>query len=562
MSFVTSWLSKKSIKTQLLTMAICSSLFLASLTVYAYFALGHIDHFADVFATEHLPISESNGRLNTAINGVPRYLWLSLAHENPAERNQYLIKVGEQLQTLQKNEVEFGQLVQKVDQESYALILKLNPHIKDLESLVNDVKLHLEKNNRANDELAKELMLAKMPQITKVISDGLTEIDNKESKERQIEIESADHETQTTQRTMIVISLVISMLLFGVNYSITTQLVQRLSHVTREVSQSTLQVSSASHQLSRSSEELSNLAQQQASSIEETSASLLEISGMIQSNTRNSENANQLAQSIQTVSDDTRRHMDDLANAMSEILESNQKIFQLVKIIEEIGEKTEIIDEIVFKTQLLSFNASVEAERAGEHGRGFAVVAQEVGNLAQMSGQAATDISSIVKRSIREAEKVAQENKGRVEYGENLAKSTNSKMKNVTDQLTEIVETTNMITTASREQADGITQISQAVESLNLATQTTSSTSEETASSSEELSSQADTLKNLVQVLTQIVTGHNVRKRTFIESESKSNVVQFAKPKKPTAPATMARNYKKASGGGDFGNPDDQWENL
>ncbi|RYZ87541.1 MAG: hypothetical protein EOP04_11470 [Proteobacteria bacterium] len=48
-----------------------------------------------------------------------------------------------------------------------------------------------------------------------------------------------------------------------------------------------------------------------------------------------------------------------------------------------------IINEIVFKTQLLSINASIEA---GQHGKGFAVPAGEVGNLAQMSGNAAKEI--------------------------------------------------------------------------------------------------------------------------------------------------------------------------
>jgi len=40
------------------------------------------------------------------------------------------------------------------------------------------------------------------------------------------------------------------------------------------------------------------------------------------------------------------------------------------------------MNDIVFQTKLLSFNASVEAARAGIHGKGFAVVADEVGNLA------------------------------------------------------------------------------------------------------------------------------------------------------------------------------------
>ena len=48
---------------------------------------------------------------------------------------------------------------------------------------------------------------------------------------------------------------------------------------------------------------------------------------------------------------------------MEEIKKSNEKIQEVVEIIQEIEEKTKAIDEIVFQTKLPSFNASVEAER-------------------------------------------------------------------------------------------------------------------------------------------------------------------------------------------------------
>lgn len=76
---------------------------------------------------------------------------------------------------------------------------------------------------------------------------------------------------------------------------------------------------------------------------------------------------------------------------------SNKKITEITKVISEVAAKTQVINEIVFKTKLLSFNASVEAARAGDQGRGFSVVAEEVGNLAKMSGDAAKEISNITE---------------------------------------------------------------------------------------------------------------------------------------------------------------------
>ena len=92
-----------------------------------------------------------------------------------------------------------------------------------------------------------------------------------------------------------------------------------------------------------------------------------------------------------------RLSMQDIENSINhmshQVGESNEQIENIVKIIGEISNKTAIINDIVFQTKLLSFNASVEAARAGEHGKGFAVVAEEVGNLAQMSGTAAKEFT-------------------------------------------------------------------------------------------------------------------------------------------------------------------------
>jgi methyl-accepting chemotaxis protein len=300
-------------------------------------------------------------------------------------------------------------------------------------------------------------------------------------------------------------SITLVALLFGFWYS--WGLSKSIIRVTDQVASASTQVSTASDQLSKTAESLSSASQEQASSIEETSASLTEISGMVESNVRSAESANEVAKEVVNMSEGTQRSMEELSGAMSSILDSNTKIENLVKVIEEIGEKTEVIDEIVFKTQLLSFNASVEAERAGEHGRGFSVVAQEVGNLAQMSGRAATEIAAIVKTSIKESVTVAQENKERVQRGEVIVNDSRHQISKVLQKINAILESTNRIVVASKEQAQGINQINQSVNNLNQVTQTTASNAQESASASHELSSQADSLLNLVEEMKLIVTG-------------------------------------------------------
>ncbi len=80
-----------------------------------------------------------------------------------------------------------------------------------------------------------------------------------------------------------------------------------------------------------------------------------------------------------------------------------------MKFINEIKNKTKLIDDIVFQTKLLSFNASVEASRAGEHGKGFSIVAEEVGKLATISGVVSKDIKDMLSDGINKIGKLVNE---------------------------------------------------------------------------------------------------------------------------------------------------------
>lgn len=66
------------------------------------------------------------------------------------------------------------------------------------------------------------------------------------------------------------------------------------------------------------------------------------------------------------------------------------------KAVDKINVLTESIMAISSQTSLLALNASIEAARAGEAGKGFAVVATEIGNLANQTSTAVTDINDIV----------------------------------------------------------------------------------------------------------------------------------------------------------------------
>lgn len=99
--------------------------------------------------------------------------------------------------------------------------------------------------------------------------------------------------------------------------------------------------------------------------------------------------------------------------------ENNKKtlkdIDSIQKIIQALDEKTRHISEILStinsiseQTSLLALNASIEAARAGEHGKGFSVVADEIGKLAENSGNATMDVASILDGIRNETESTVE----------------------------------------------------------------------------------------------------------------------------------------------------------
>jgi methyl-accepting chemotaxis protein len=329
---------------------------------------------------------------------------------------------------------------------------------------------------------------------------------------------------------------------------------------------SSKQVSAAAGGLASSSQLLSELANQQASAIDETAASIEEISAMVKNNVEQAKSSAGLSEKVKDISNTGNQSMSELVSSMVEITESNSKIQELVKVIGEIGEKTEVIDEIVFQTKLLSFNASVEAERAGEHGRGFAVVAQEVGNLAQMSGKAALEIASMVKASIKNAEIITKDNKTKVEKGNTLVEHTAKYLQEIHDASVKLSSQSTQIVSSSKEQAEGINQINTAITDLDRTTQQNSTTADSTSRSSKNLNTQAGELFSNVASLIELITGdtkiEETSKVTSNPSHSEKTKVLELKQKSDDIPMPEFDQQPKIAVGQSHGSNDDDWDSI
>ena len=244
-----------------------------------------------------------------------------------------------------------------------------------------------------------------------------------------------------------------------------------------QVNDVAVQVAGASSQINEGSQKLAEGASSQAGSIEEISASLEQTTSMTKQNADNAAEAKSLSNTARNSADKGNETMVDLQQAMQAIKASSEETAKIVK----------TIDEISFQTNMLALNAAVEAARAGDAGRGFAVVAEEVRSLAQRSAEAAKSTAELIESATRNAD-----------TGVSIAEQVQSMLGEITDGSTKVNDLITEIAAASKEQADGLSQVSTAVDQVNKVTQENSATSEESSAAASQLNGQVDQLSEMI----------------------------------------------------------------
>jgi len=243
-------------------------------------------------------------------------------------------------------------------------------------------------------------------------------------------------------------SLTASIKLVGNN---TSEILAMIMNTGDSLKQNTQTLSSAANELSLSSNK-------QAASLEETAAALEQITGNIKGTTEATVKMTQLAHNVTASAKSGQNLASQTADSMEDI---NKQV-------SSINEAIEVIDQIAFQTNILSLNAAVEAATAGEAGKGFAVVAQEVRNLASRSAEAAKEIKGIVETATAKA-------RSGKEVSAKMIEGYNELNQNISNTI-EMIES---VSTASKEQEGGITQINDAITTLDQATQQNASVAED-----------------------------------------------------------------------------------
>ncbi|APX92487.1 hypothetical protein BWR19_05775 [Halomonas sp. 1513] len=227
-----------------------------------------------------------------------------------------------------------------------------------------------------------------------------------------------------------------------------------------------------------SNEEIGRRSDDLAASVQQTAASSEELTATVRQNSDNAHQASGLSLSNVQEVESAGEAMNHVVQRMSAITASAKQMADMVS----------VIDAIAFQTNILALNASVEAARAGEQGRGFAVVAGEVRNLASRSSEAAKEVHRLINISNQEIEK-----------GSKVVAETETAINRVVTASRQVNDIMEEITSASREQSHGISQIGDAINQMEQSLQHNALQLQSTNTATQALESQTIQLVNAIR---------------------------------------------------------------
>ncbi len=271
------------------------------------------------------------------------------------------------------------------------------------------------------------------------------------------------------------------------------------------IQRASVQISTTVNEIQAASSQQSATATEQAGALNEFSVTLREIA---QSAEQLASNAGVVAESSDSVASrvaDANSRSTRMMESMNAIGDSTRQTSDRIKSLNDqmdsITDAVTSISGIADQTTLLSLNAAIEANKAGEMGKGFSVVATEIRRLSDRSIESAAGISGMVRDIQRATESSVvsmDKSSEEIRVGIDLVQESTATMDDVNLNMSEITSRTRDIAVGVNQQSTSSLEAQQTVTELLSASNVAAQAARQTSSAAYELNAMATQLSNAV----------------------------------------------------------------
>ncbi|WP_457354131.1 methyl-accepting chemotaxis protein [Roseateles sp. P5_D6] len=258
------------------------------------------------------------------------------------------------------------------------------------------------------------------------------------------------------------------------------RMTEKLTELFGQVQQSGIQVNTSATEIAATSKEQQATASEIAATTTEIGATSKEISATSRALVKTMSEVSQVAEETALLAGGGQEGLQRMTETMHNVMEAvgsiNAKLAVLSDKAGNINQVVTTITKVADQTNLLSLNAAIEAEKAGEYGRGFGVVATEIRRLADQTAVATYDIEQTVKEmqsavsaGVMGMDKFSEE----VRRGMQEVQQVGAQLSQIISQVQALAPRFEAVSESVQTQATGAEQISQALTQLTEAAQQT-----------------------------------------------------------------------------------------